>query len=72
MTMTGEAKSSETKAAKSELSVSVILFNESKEEEKTLALSIALAELVVDRKEDKQFQVIVKGSKRKRLKLLQI
>ena len=72
MTMTGEAKSSETQAAKSELSVSVILFNESKEEEKTLALSIALAELVVDRKEDKQFQVIVKGSKRKRLKLLQI
>ena len=54
--MTGEAK--EAKASESELSLSVIPVNESKNEEKTLALSSALAELV--------FQVIVMGLNRMR------
>ena len=44
--MTGEAK--EAKASESELSLSVIPVNESKNEEKTLALSSAMAELVVN------------------------
>ena len=51
MRMTGEAKPSETEAAESELSVSVIPVEESKEKEKTLVLSSALVELVVDSKE---------------------
>ena len=56
MRMTGQAKPSETEAAKkSELSVSVIPVEESKEEEKTLALSSALAELVADSKENEKF-----------------
>ena len=43
MRMTGEAIPSETEAAKSELSVSVITVEENKEDEKTVALSRALA-----------------------------
>ena len=53
--MTGEARPSKTKAAEwSELSVSVIPVEENKEEEKTLALSSALAELVVFSKDIKK------------------
>ena len=63
MRMTGEAKPSETEAAKSELSLSVIPVEESKKEEKTLMLSSALLQLVVDNKEVKKFQ-IRKGLKR--------
>ena len=42
MRMTGEAKPSETEAAESELSVTVIPVEENKEEKKTLALSSAI------------------------------
>ena len=55
MKMTGEAIPSETEAAKkSELSVSVIPVDKSKEEEKTSMLSSALAELVADSKDVKK------------------
>ena len=46
ISITGKAKPSETVAAKSELSVSVILVDESKEEEMTLVLLSTLAKLV--------------------------
>ena len=48
MKMISKAKPSERKAEESDLSVSVIPVDESKEEEKTLALSGALAELIID------------------------
>ena len=52
MKMTGEARPSEKDTAeKSELSVSVILIEESKEKQKTLVLLRALVELVVECKE---------------------
>ena len=52
MKMTGETRPSETEAAeKSELSVSMIPAEKSKEEEKILMLSNALEELVVNSKE---------------------
>ena len=52
MRMTNEARPSETEAAqKAELSVSVIIVEESKEEEKILMMSSALGDLVVDSKE---------------------
>ena len=52
MKTTGEARPSETEAAeKSELSVSMISVEESKEDTKSLMLSIAFVELVVDSKE---------------------
>ena len=52
MRMTGEARPSETEAAeKSQFSVSVIPVEESKKEEKTLMLSSALAEWIVDSQE---------------------
>ena len=57
-----------SEAAESKLSISVIPVEESKEEEKTLMLSSALAELVVDSEEDKQISGNGKGSKRKRWK----
>ena len=53
--MTGEARPSETEAAKrSELSVTVTPVEESKKEEKTLMLLSAWAELVVVSKEIKE------------------
>ena len=54
MRMTGEAKPSEAEAAESDLSLSVIPVDESKEEEKTLVLSSVLAELDAYTKEKKQ------------------
>ena len=49
MRTTGEARPSETEAAeRSEFSALVILVEESKEDEKTLMLSTALTELVVN------------------------
>ena len=48
--------------------MSMILVDESKKGGKILTLSSALAEFVVDSKEDKKIQVIVKGLKRKRWK----
>ena len=54
MRMTGEARQSETEAAeRSEISASVISVDESKEEEKTMMLSSALAELVFGSKIEK-------------------
>ena len=54
MRMTGKARPSEKEAAKrSELYASVIPLKESKEEEKTLMLASALAELVVVSKVEK-------------------
>ena len=50
----------------------MIPVEESKEEEKSLMLSSALAELVADSEEDKQIQVLVKGSERKWSKLFWI
>ena len=52
--MTGKAKPSEAEAALSELFISMIPVDESNKKEKTLALSSALAELVVDSRDDKQ------------------
>ena len=66
--MTDEAKPSETEAAKPELFLSVFPDEESKEEEKTLSLSSALAELVVGSKDVEKFQ-IRKGLKRKMNKM---
>ena len=54
MTFTAEAKSSEGKAAESELYVLVISVDNSKKEEKTLIPSSALAEVASNSKEDKQ------------------
>ena len=54
MRMTGEAKPSKGKAAESEISVSVIPVDKSKKEEKTFALSSAMAKLIVDTKEEEQ------------------
>ena len=63
--MTGKARPSETEAAEnSELSVLVIPVEESKEEEKTLMLSSAQAEVVVHNKEVKKIQ-LRNGLKRK-------
>ena len=65
MRITGETKPSETEAAeRSKLSLPVITVEENKEEEKTLMLSSALAELVVVSKEVKKIQ-LRKGLKRK-------
>ena len=64
MRMTGEARPSETEAAeRSELSASVFSVEEDKEEEKTLMLSSALAELIIVGKKEK-FQ-LRNGLKRK-------
>ena len=65
MRMTGEAKLSETEAAESELSASMISVEESKKEEKTSVLASALVELVVDSKEDKQISGNGEGVKKK-------
>ena len=64
MRMSDEAKPSEGKGAKYELSVSVIPVDESKEKEKTLALSNALAGLV-DSKKDKQISGDGEGVEKK-------
>ena len=56
--MTSKAKSSETEGAESQLSMSVIPVDESKEEEKNMMLSRPLAELVVESEEQK-FQLMV-------------
>ena len=67
--MTDEARPSETEAAeRSELFISVIPVEESKEEKKTMVLSSALLELVDDSKEVKNFQ-LRKGLKRKMNKM---
>ena len=65
MRMNSEAKPSEAKAAKSELSVSIIPVDESKKEEKTLVLSSVLAELLVHRKEDKEMSGDSEGVEQK-------
>ena len=53
--MTGEDKPSEKKSPESELSVIVVPVHDSKKEKMDpLAFSSAIAELVVDSKEDKQ------------------
>ena len=57
MKMTGKAKPSETEAAESDFSVSVVPAEESKEEEKTLASSSTLTEPVVESKEVKKIQI---------------
>ena len=54
MRKTDEAKPSEADAAESELSLSAIPIEERKEEEKTLMLSSALADLIAVSEEDKQ------------------
>ena len=54
MRKTDEAKPSEADAVESELSVSAIPIEERKEEEKTLMLSSALADLIAVSEEDKQ------------------
>ena len=64
--MTGEAKPSEEEATESELSVTVISVDKSKEEEKTLALSSSLEILFFSVRRTNKFQVMVKGSKRKK------
>ena len=64
MRMSGEAKQSEVEATESEISLLVIPVDQSKEEKKVLTLSNALAELIVESKEDKKIKVIVKGSKK--------
>ena len=61
--MTGEAKPLETEAAESELSVSVIPVEKSKEEEKTLMLSWALQNLLLTVRRTDKFQIMVKGWK---------
>ena len=65
MRMTGTAKPSGTEAAESELSVLVIPVEEGKKEEKTLMLSNALTELVVDSEENKQILGNGKGVEKK-------
>ena len=65
MRMTGEAKPSEAKAAESEFSVTVIPVDKSKKVEKMLALSSALAELVIDSKKGKQISGDGEGVKTK-------
>ena len=54
MRMTGEAKPSETEVAEFEFIVSLIPVEKSKEEQKILRLSSALAELVVESEKDTQ------------------
>ena len=64
MRMTGEMKPSETEATEFALSVLVIPVKESKKEEKTLMLTSALAELVVDSEDDKQISGVDEGGKK--------
>ena len=54
MRMTDETKPSVAEAAESELFVSVIFIEESKDEKKTMMLSSAVAEQVLESEEDKQ------------------
>ena len=66
MRITGEAKLSKGISPKSELSVSVIPVDENKKDVKTLVLSSALTELVVDSKGNNKFHMMVKTLNMKR------